>query len=74
MDLLQRVQELFMILEGSGGIYAANENETYTICSNNGQWLQLDFTYWDVENGWDYLTIYNGNSTAGNVIGQYSGT
>ncbi len=55
--------------------YENDEDITYTICPDNtGEIVTLEFVSFDVENGWDFLTIYNGDSTASPVIGTYTGT
>ncbi len=60
---------------GSGGTYGNSQNLTYTICpSTAGQVLQVAFSMLDIESGWDYLYIYNGNSTAAPLIGSYTGS
>jgi subtilisin-like proprotein convertase family protein/putative hemolysin len=60
---------------GSGGSYANNENRTYTICSSTaGQMARVIFSAFDLESNWDYLYIYDGNSTAAPLIGTYTGT
>ncbi len=60
---------------GSGGNYANNSNNTYTICSNNPAFkMQLLFTAFDTESGFDELCIYDGNSTGSPLLGCFSGT
>ena len=49
---------------GGTGDYANDANVTMTICSNSAQAIYLQFTSFEVENNYDYLYIYNGNSTA----------
>ncbi|MFM7900479.1 MAG: CUB domain-containing protein, partial [Bacteroidota bacterium] len=39
-----------------------------------GQCVSLNFTSFNIESGFDYLTIYNGPNTASPVIGTYTGT
>ena len=59
---------------GAGGNYTDGQNFTYTICpSTPGQSVQVSFTSFNTESGWDYLYIYDGNSTAFPLIGTYSG-
>lgn len=59
---------------GGTGNYSDNMNSTYTICpATAGMVLQVVFTSFSTESGWDYLYIYNGNSTAAPLIGTYSG-
>jgi hypothetical protein len=51
---------------GSTGDYQLNEEYTLTIYpSTPGALVQLDFTSFDVEDGWDFLDIYDGNSATG---------
>ncbi|MBX2960304.1 MAG: gliding motility-associated C-terminal domain-containing protein [Flavobacteriales bacterium] len=59
---------------GSGSSYGNSQNYTVTFCSNNGQNIWLNFSAFNTESGWDYMYIYNGNSTAAPLIGTYSGT
>lgn len=60
---------------GGAGNYANNANFTQTFCSNNGQPIYLIFNSFNLENNWDFLYIYNGNSTAAPQIGpNYTGT
>ncbi|MDG1332784.1 MAG: PKD domain-containing protein [Crocinitomicaceae bacterium] len=60
---------------GAGGNYTNNANLTYTICpSTPGAQLELNFTAFNIENGFDFLTIYNGSGTTGPTLGTYTGT
>ena len=60
---------------GSGGDYSSNENLTYTICPDvAGNYISADFTFFDVENSYDYLYIYDGGSVTDPLIGAYTGT
>ena len=60
---------------GAGGVYGANEDFTFTICpSNPPECFSLNFSQYDVEDSFDFLTIYDGPNTASPQIGQYSGT
>lgn len=58
---------------GPDGNYAANENSTVTICSDdpNGV-LTLDYTAWQVEGGWDFYTIYDGDDDTAPVLYTYA--
>ena len=59
---------------GPSGVYATNSNGQLILYpASAGATLQLNFTSFDVENSWDYLYIYNGNSTAAPLIGTYTG-
>ena len=59
---------------GGTGDYSNNESVTYTICSGSTDELELVFTSFSTESCCDDLTIYDGNSTAGTLIGTYAGT
>jgi gliding motility-associated-like protein len=57
---------------GNGGNYSANEDMTYIICpSTAGYKIKLNFTSFDVEDGVDWLAVYDGNSTAAPLVGIY---
>ena len=59
---------------GSGGNYGANQSRTLTICpSIAGNKVRAQFTAFAVENGWDFLYIYDGPTTASPSMGVYSG-
>jgi hypothetical protein len=59
---------------GQSGNYSDNEYSTTTICPTSaGQFIQLNFTSFNLEAGFDDLTVYNG-STASSLIGSYTGT
>ncbi len=57
----------------SGGVgnYGNNENLVYTICPDTANnYISIDFVGFDVKSG-DRLSIYEGTSTGGTLIGQY---
>ncbi len=57
------------------GNYNNNQNLTYTICpSTPGSKIRVNFTTFSLDNGWDFLYIYDGNSTAAPSLGVYTGT
>src|SRR5690606_20361241 len=59
---------------GAGGNYGSNEAFIITICPENpGQRIQLDFTTFSTQLNQDIMTIYDGDSTAANAFGQFSG-
>ena len=59
---------------GAGGNYGNNQNRTVTFCSSTpGSFIQLDFTMFNTEAGYDYLEIYDGGNTASPLIGQFDG-
>ncbi len=59
---------------GGYGSYANGLNVTQTICSGNGQCIQLSFGAFETESCCDPLVIYDGNSTLAAVLGTYAGT
>ncbi|MCG9910157.1 MAG: PKD domain-containing protein, partial [Flavobacteriales bacterium] len=60
---------------GNGSDYGNNQNLVYTICpSTPGARVQVNFSAFNIENGWDFLTIYNGPNTSSPTLGTYSGT
>lgn len=64
------------ILYDAGGIsggYDINSNSIVHLQGTSGDYLELTFTQFDVENFFDNLIIIEGNSTSGNIIGTYSG-
>ncbi|MBA3901991.1 MAG: hypothetical protein H0X62_17600, partial [Bacteroidetes bacterium] len=58
---------------GPLGDYYNNEDFTYTIAPNGTSQLNLNFSSFSLGTG-DTLKIYNGNSVASNLIGNYTGT
>ncbi len=54
--------------------YYNSESFTYTIAPTNATGLSLNFTSFVLENGWDTLFIYDGNSTGSPLIGHYTGS
>jgi len=57
-----------------GGNYANNENSIRIICpSTPGQYMRASFTTFNLENGYDYLIIHDGNTAAAPIIGTYTG-
>lgn len=60
---------------GSAGSYLNNENRTITICPDNpGDLVQVNFSSFNLESGFDFLTIYDGNSAGAPIIGTFTGT
>ena len=58
----------------AAGSYANNANWTITFCpSAAGSKVNLLFTDFDVENGWDFMYIYDGANTSAPSLGVYSG-
>jgi gliding motility-associated-like protein len=60
---------------GSGANYSSNESGEITFCpSTPGDKIKLDFTSFNTQATDDALSIYFGNSTAGILTGNFSGT
>ncbi len=59
---------------GPTGNYSDDERETYLIEPAGAATVTATFTSFDIEANWDYLFIYDGNSTSSPLIGQYTGT
>ena len=59
---------------GAGGNYSAGENISWTYCpSVAGAKVSMNFSLFDLEDSFDFLTIYDGNSTAAPSLGTYTG-
>jgi hypothetical protein len=59
---------------GFSGPYANNETYTYTFTAASGNNLKVVFNSFSTEPGYDFLSIYDGPTTASPLIGTYSGT
>ena len=60
---------------GPGGNYTDNQNVAMTFCSSTpGANITFDFTFFDVESGYDFFYIYDGPNSSSPLIGSYSGT
>ena len=60
---------------GSAGSYASSESFTKTFYpSTVGSMIRFIFSSFATESGYDFLTIYNGTTTAAPLLGTYSGT
>ena len=60
---------------GSGGSYQPSENYTKTFCPTSpGAKVILNFTTFDTESSYEHLYIYDGNSTAAPLVGNYTGS
>ncbi len=60
---------------GQNGDYAQSEDFTFTICPGMGSTVQLWFNGpFCTENGFDFISFYNGPNTNAPLIGTYSGT
>ncbi|MBI5538775.1 MAG: T9SS type A sorting domain-containing protein [Bacteroidia bacterium] len=60
---------------GAGGTYQISEYDTITICSAwPGSQVSLSFTQFAIESGFEHLAIHEGNSAAGLLIVNATGT
>jgi len=60
---------LFYDSGGPDGGYQNSENYTFTFYANDpSKWLQVDFSYYDIENNWDKLYIYKGTTADDNNL------
>lgn len=58
---------------GPSANYADNTNSSITISPVGASTVTLDFTLFEMETNWDYLTVYDGPTTASPQIGSYTG-
>ncbi|MDH4474668.1 MAG: N-acetylmuramoyl-L-alanine amidase [Fluviicola sp.] len=59
---------------GAAGSYADDERLIWVISPPNVSSVSINFTQFSVEQGYDKLFIYDGNSIDANLIGVYTGT
>ena len=60
---------------GNGSNYGNNENFVMTFCSSvAGECIRINFTSFNLEANFDFLTVYNGPNTASPVLGTFTGT
>ncbi|HRH67629.1 MAG TPA: hypothetical protein PLU53_15125, partial [Bacteroidia bacterium] len=59
---------------GSTGAYVINESYTYTFFPAPGNRLRVDFNSFDTESGYDFLSIYDGNTTSAPLLFTGSGS
>ncbi len=66
---------LFYDSGGNSADYSSNENHILTIFPDqSGAMVQVTFITFDIENNFEDLYIYDGNSDAAPLIGSYTGT
>jgi hypothetical protein len=66
--------DTFVDSGGAGGNYTDSEFNTYVFCPDNaGDFAQLDFSFFDIEDGFDFMTIYDGDNTGAPVLAVLSG-
>lgn len=59
---------------GAGAPHTGNEDWVFTIAPPSASDVSINFTSFDLENGYDSLYIYDGNSIAAPLLGSYTGT
>ncbi len=59
---------------GAGGNYLDDERYLTLIAPTGATTVTMTFTAFNIENNWDYLRIYDGNSVSSPLIGVYTGT
>ncbi|MCA6363338.1 MAG: N-acetylmuramoyl-L-alanine amidase [Bacteroidetes bacterium] len=58
---------------GQSSNYADDERLIWRIAPTNATSVTLNFSAFAIENTWDYLYIYDGNSTSSPLLGSYTG-
>ncbi|UUC46751.1 choice-of-anchor L domain-containing protein [Flavobacterium cerinum] len=59
---------------GANGNYSNNANITTSICpSNPTDIVTIEFNDFNIENGYDFLAVYDGNATTGTLLGTFTG-
>lgn len=53
---------------GGSANYLDNTDITQTICSNSGNCVSINFSSFSIENGWDFLYIYDGPNASSPLI------
>ncbi len=59
---------------GPNGTYQINEYETFVIRPCGASTITLNFTAFDLQNNGDFLSVFDGPSTASPQIGNFTGT
>jgi spore germination protein YaaH len=59
---------------GPNRSYYDNENYVYTIAPTGASKVQLNFSKMDLEQGYDSLYLFDGNSASSPLLGAYTGT
>lgn len=59
---------------GASANYADDERSVWVISPAGASYVTIDFTSFSLENTWDYMYIYDGNSVWSTQIGYYTGT
>lgn len=59
---------------GRATSYSNGEFCSWLISVPGANYIELTFYEFDIELNWDFVTIYDGDSTLSNTLGSYSGT
>lgn len=59
---------------GGASDYGNNQNGSYTFTTTSGKYIQVEFTTFDMEDGYDYVYTYDGSSTSSPLMNGWSGT
>lgn len=59
---------------GQASNYTDDERKIWVFEPSNATSITLDFTSFNLENNWDFLFLYDGNSIDAPLIGKYTGT
>ena len=60
---------------GANGNYSNNELITVTVFpENTGDVVTFTFISFDLESGWDFITVYNGPDTSSTEVGEFTGS
>ncbi|MDG2484365.1 MAG: gliding motility-associated C-terminal domain-containing protein [Flavobacteriaceae bacterium] len=60
---------------GANGNYSSNELITVTVFPENpGDVVTFTFNFFDIENNWDFLFVYDGPDTSSTEVGQFTGS
>ena len=59
---------------GEDGNYSSDELITITVFPQNaGDVVTFTFTFFDIENGWDFLSVYDGPNASSPLVGTFTG-
>lgn len=58
---------------GASGNYGDQERQSWRIAPGGATSVTLNFTAFDLENGYDYLWIYDGPDSRGDLLGKFDG-
>ncbi len=64
----------FYDLGGSSGNYSDNEDYIITYCSDNYNCIRAVIDYYEIEQDFDYLYIYDGTDVSGNLLQIFTGS